>query len=159
MRKLNLSLLILSCGWLFVLSGCQKSIANLFPKQPRPFQEKAFNPEKWKDGDYQTRGEMALSLYRERWNKSSANNLEKKSPTEVARLLGEPDKKTRGNCCHVRYAPEVEVWLYRIQLPDGQKNDLRERAVQIYFTEDGKTVQDLTIKEMEDKPVHIPAIG
>ena len=74
-------------------------------------------------------------------------------------MLGEPDKKTRGNCCYVRYAPEGEVWLYKIQKPSRSEGQLEEQALQIFFSEDGKNVKDFTLGEMEDKPVYIPAIG
>ena len=88
MKNFNLSLVILGGSYLFLLSGCQKSIFNLFPKELRPFQEKAFDSQQWKDGDYQTRGEMAQSLYHSRWEKSSANNLIEKSPARSFKIAG-----------------------------------------------------------------------
>jgi hypothetical protein len=141
-----------------LLTSCA-DISKLFPKKSRMFEEKSFNSAEWKAGDYQTRGEMARNLYQSRWDKTSPNNLDGKSSAEVLQLLGEPDKKTRGNCCHARHAPEGEVWLYKIQTLEGPEGQLEERAVQIFLTEDGKNVKDFTFGEMEDKPVYIPAIG
>lgn len=164
MKISKLRQLMLCCAALFWLSGCVNSITRNLPlmqSPPRAFEEKKFDSKQWRDGDAQTRGEMVLSLYRERYEKSSPNDLTGKTPTEVLRLLGEPDKKTRGNCCYVRHAPEREVWLYKIRMTDESKPELKEHAFQIYFTEDGKTVEDFTylLGNMDEKPVYIPNIG
>lgn len=72
------------------------SITKNCPKQARPFQVKEFNSEQWKNGDYQTRGEMAGNLrelvgYPKPW---------KKSADEVRLILGEPDVITEAICCY-----------------------------------------------------------
>jgi hypothetical protein len=159
MKSFTLYTLLIGCVLLFGINGCTNPIRTIFPKPPRAFQEKNFDSKQWRDGDPQDRGEMAVDLNQGKYEKSSPNNLTGKSPVEVLQLLGEPDKKTIGKCCF-RSPPDVQVWLYKLQRPDGPKGELKEHAFQIYFTEDGKTVQDYTFTgEMEDHPVYIPNIG
>jgi hypothetical protein len=124
-----------------LLASCT-SITKLFPKEPRPFQIKKFDSEQWKNGDYQTRGEMAEDLWgliknpKEEW---------KKSPEEVRQILGEPDFMTEAECCEARrgHSPQkLELWLYYLEIqensylprkPGEPERPLIPQAFKLYF--------------------------
>lgn len=155
MRKKAFIILTLSIFLLCNLAAC--SVTDKFTPEPRVFQEKPFSSDAWIKGDAHARGEMALDLSR---YETFESLLDGKNQSELLKLLGEPDKKTTGRCCYVRDTDEVEVWLYRIQLPaerGGQKPE--EYAIQIYFDSDGRTVTGLERGTMQEKPVYIPRVG
>lgn len=99
------------------LTSCT-SITKLFPKQPRPFQEREFNSEQWKNGDYQTRGEMLPSKLFQQIYEIKGNKKEK-----VLELLGKPDEITEAICCYSgrggKSQNKVELWLYYIEIEEG----------------------------------------
>lgn len=152
--------------WCIVISlnaSCT-SITKLFPKEPRPFQEKKFDSEQWKNGDYQTRGEMAEDLeglvtdYKEPW---------KKSADEVRQILGEPDVVTEAYCCTVNrnVSPQkLEMWMYYIQIeedyPANRERKTVPRAFKLYFLKDLSGSFNAFIGEREgDHSLRIPVVG
>jgi hypothetical protein len=84
-----------------------------------------------------------------------------KSPGELLKILGEPDKKTTGKCCYIRSGEEVEVWLYEIEPPefDANGNRTKNNGVQIFFNSDGKSVMSINRGAMDEKPAHFPMVG
>ena len=66
----------------------------------RDYSQKPFNSAEWLKGDAIERGRMYLDVFKSR-------SLDGKSPDEVRKLLGEPDKK--------QTVEEREVWLYYVE--------------------------------------------
>jgi len=135
------------------------SVREFLPKEKRAFQERSFDSKLWLAGDEQTRGEMAKDL---QWKKIEPNGgyfLRNKTQSEIVELLGEPDEKSRGKCCQVSYAPEVEVWLYEIEVKEEFSNEKKTKHFQIYFSPDGK-VEETRIAEWDERnPDYIPRMG
>jgi hypothetical protein len=134
------------------------SITQLFPKQPRPFQERKFDSAEWKKGDYQTRGEMTnrdsdASLI-ERLYKIEGNN----SQEQIIELLGKPDQKTKAACCYAGRAGrsgEKDLWIYYIEV-EKEAGKTTPKALKIYF--DGNGVQP-GIGDRDGNHDYFPAIG
>ena len=110
--KISFGVLVLS---LFV--SCTM-VKNLIPQKKRPFQERTFDSNLWREGDAQARGEMSEDL---RWKNNAAggNLLRDKSQAEILNYLGEPDRKTRGKCCGAGGTSDEEVWLYNIEIKNA----------------------------------------
>ncbi len=142
------------CGLLLLslaaCSGIDRRAGDPTPEK-RTFKEKPFSTGEWIKGDTHARGEMALDLLRY----ETFQPLMGKNQGEIIKTLGEPDKKTMGKCCYVRSGEEVEVWLYKIETP-GEAEDY---AVQVFFSNDGKTVISFNRGAMDKKPAHFPMIG
>lgn len=151
---------------LISLNASCTSITKLFPKQPRPFQPKEFNSEQWKNGDYQTRGEMAnrnsvdTNLI-DRIYKIQGNNTQE----QILELLGKPDEKTKARCCYAGrsgQSGEKELWLYYIEVgetantTDKTDTPLIKKALKIYF--DGDRVQP-NVGDRGGDHSYFPAIG
>jgi len=154
MRKEIFVQLAISILLLFNLAACS-TVDKLTQPQKRTFQEKPFVSDEWINGDAQTRGEMARDLKKY----ESVKTLKGKNQSELLKILGEPDRKTTGKCCHVRFADEVEVWLYKIESADAAGQKTKDEAVQIFFGASDKTVMDLTTGSMEEKPAYFPMVG
>lgn len=139
------------------VSACA-SIANLFPKEKRPFQERKFDSKQWLDGDAQTRGEMLKDL---RWNENNLENLKLRNKTQaqILSLLGEPDKKSSGKCCGVPRTREVEVWIYKVETQDEFSKKTETEHFQLYFTEEGTVDEFRTAEWSEQDRDYIPRIG
>ena len=133
------------------------SVKNILPKEKRPFQERNFDSAEWKKGNEQTRGEMSKDLH---WRRSENDYvLSKKNQTEVVRILGEPDRKTRGKCCGAGGTAEGEVWLYNLEIKYEDSPELKTTQFQIYFTTDSK-VNETRISKWDDKnPDYFPRVG
>ena len=133
------------------------SVKNIFPKEKKPFQERNFDSAEWKKGNEQTRGEMSKDLH---WRRSENDYvLSKKNQTEVVRILGEPDRKTRGKCCGAGGTAEGEVWLYNLEIKYEDSPELKTTQFQIYFTTDSK-VNETRISKWDDKnPDYFPRVG
>jgi len=163
MRKKVFLKLTLSGLLLFNLAACasvdktgNQKVENPTPTpEKRAFQEKPFVSDDWIKGDAQTRGEMARDLQKY----ETVVSLKDKKQSELIKILGEPDKKTMGKCCHARFADEVEVWLYRIEPADAPGRKTKKDSVQIFFSAEDKTVMDLTTGAMDEKPVYFPMVG
>lgn len=132
MKTQTIKQIFFLCMALSFLTSCT-SITKLFPKQPRPFQSKEFNSEQWKNGDYQTRGEMAQGkLFQQIYE------IKKNQKEEILQLLGKPDEITEAVCCYSGRGGtsknKVELWLYYIEIEEsaGQKS-LSPKALKIYF--------------------------
>lgn len=143
---------------LCLITSCT-SITRLFPRQPRPFQAREFNSEEWKNGDYQTRGEMTDSKLFERIDKIDSNSQE-----QILQLFGKPDEKTKARCCYAGrggQSGEVDLWLYYIEI-EGWKQDpnvkppLEKQALKIYF--DGTRVTR-KVGDRDGNHDYFPAIG
>lgn len=154
------------CFWCLIvgLTSCT-SITKLFPKQLRPFQAKEFNSEEWKNGDYQTRGEMANRTSGDknlidRIYKIQGNNTQE----QILELLGKPDAKTKARCCYAGRAGQsgdVDLWLYYIETEDWSKDPnvkppLVKKALKIYF--EGTRISQ-NIGDREGNHDYFPAIG
>jgi hypothetical protein len=164
---MNLRIIIgIFFGMIVGLTTSCTSITQLFPKQPRPFQERKFDSAEWKNGDYQTRGEMtnrnsADTNLIDRIYKIEGNNTQ----AQILELLGKPDEKTRAACCYAGRAGksgETDLWLYYIEVSEAtnvaDKTDkpLVKKALKIYF--DGNRVQPNVGKRDGDHS-YFPAIG
>ncbi len=150
--KLSVGVLILS----FAVSCA--SIKNILPKEKRPFQERNFDSAEWKKGDEQTRGEMSKDL---QWRRTDADGyfLRNKNQAEIIKLLGEPDRKTRGKCCGAGGTAEGKVWLYNLEIKYEDSPELKTTQFQIYFTTDSK-VNETRINKWDDKnPDYFPRVG
>ena len=123
------------CGCLIVaLTTSCTSITKLFPKQPRQLQTKEFNSEKWKSGDYQTRGEMTNR------DSSDTNLIDRiykiegnKTQEQILELLGKPDEKTKAACCYAGRSGrsgEKDLWIYYIEVWETDK-PLVKKALKI----------------------------
>ncbi len=134
-RKL-FSVIIMALLCLSFISACKKA---------RPFAVKSFNSQGWKDGDAQTRGEMADDL-------SEKHDISQKSQTYVLTMLGEPDKKTKGGYIHRGHKSDQEVWVYRLAMPTG------ERHYRIYFNNEKKLVEHAYITDA-DFEFYFPVVG
>lgn len=136
-------------------------ITNLFPKEKRAFKVREFDSAAWKNGDYQTRGEMSSSKISEQIYKIKGDVKE-----EVTKLLGNPESITKAICCYDGRAgksdKEIEVWLYYIDVEDyPNKKDLSEKplvpkALKIYF--DNNSLH-LNIGERSGDHSYFPIIG
>lgn len=134
------------------------SVKNIFQKEKKPFQERNFDSAVWKDGDEQTRGEMSKDL---QWRRTDSDGylLRNKNQAEIIKLLGEPDRKTRGKCCGAGGTAEGEVWLYNLEVKVEDSPELKTTQFQIYFTTDGK-VNETRINKWDDKnPDYFPRVG
>lgn len=161
MHKKIFAQLAISAVLLFNLAACStvdklanRAIDNSTPEK-RAFQEKPFSSDAWLKGDAQTRGEMTRDLGKY----ESVKALKGKKQDELIKILGEPDKKTTGKCCHVRFADEVEVWLYKIESPETNGTRPKHNSVQVFFSANDKTVMELTTGAMEEKPAYFPMVG
>jgi hypothetical protein len=126
-------------------------------RDKRAFQERNFDSGIWREGDAQTRGEMSKDL---RWKKPESGNyvLDGKTRPEVLAILGEPDRKTRGKCCGAGGTSDEEVWLYKLEVSDGE-NQLTNKHLQLYFTDSGK-IDDWRIALWDDtNPDYYPRVG
>jgi hypothetical protein len=122
----------------------------------RPWQEKKFDAALWRNGDAQTRGEMAEDLRRQSYGADFS--LSRKSRQQIFELLGEPDRKTRGRCCGAGGTFEEEVWLYDLEVRDGE-NRTKTKQFQLYFTETDQ-VDEVRIALWDDKnPDYYPRVG
>lgn len=125
-------------------------------KESRPFQDRPFNAEAWRAGDAQTRGEMSQDL---RWQRDerSGSSLSRKSRAQIAQLLGEPDRKTRGRCCGAGGTSDEEVWLYDLEVKDGDSKT-KSAHFQIYF--DDRGVDEWRVGTWDDnEPDYFPRVG
>lgn len=157
-RKKVLLKLTVSALMLFQLAACSavdKKIGNSTPPEKRVFAEKPFAPDAWIKGDAQTRGEMTPDLLKY----ETAKSLKGKNQSELIKLLGEPDKKTMGKYGHVRFGDEVEVWLYKIETADEPGRKTKRDSVQVFFSAEDKTVVDLFVGAMDEKPAYFPMVG
>ena len=165
MKKQIIKQIFFLCIVISLNASCT-SITKLFPKQPRPFQKREFNSEEWKNGDYQTRGEMAnrnsvdTNLI-DRIYKIQGNNTQE----QILELLGKPDEKTRAACCYAGRAGrsgEKELWLYYIEVgetantTDKTDKPLIKKALKIYF--DGDRGQP-NVDDRDGDHSYFPAIG
>ncbi len=151
--------------WLVVsilLTSCT-SISKLFPKQPRPFQGKKFDSEQWKNGDYQTRGEMTRGKLIQQIYEIKKNQKE-----EILQLLGKPDEITEAICCYAgrngSSKNKVELWLYFIEteksernanVANKEENPLAKQALKLYFD----SGVNPNIGERDDDHSYFPMIG
>lgn len=122
----------------------------------RPWQEKKFDAAAWRTGDAQTRGEMAPDLRRLRYE--TEDSISRKSRRQILELLGEPDRKTRGRCCGAGGTSDEEVWLYNIEVKDGETRT-KTQQLQLYFTS-SDNVDEMRIAAWDDKnPDYFPRVG
>ena len=141
---------------LSLLTSCA-SITKLFPRQPRPFQAKEFNSAEWKNGDYQTRGEMLNPKFFEQIRNFKTNQAD-----QIKELLGKPDQITKARCCYAGRAGksgEVDLWLYYVETADfgkDKQSNLKSQALKIYFGDIGINAQ---IGERDGNHDYFPAIG
>lgn len=156
MRKKVFIKLALSGLLLFNLAAC--SSADLWKPEKRVFQQKPFSSEEWIKGDAHTRGEMARDLSKYETFESMVKG---KNQIDLIKILGAPDRKTTGKCCYIRSDEEVEVWLYKIEPPesDGSGKRTKNDVVQIFFSNDGKTVMSINRGAADEKPAHFPMVG
>lgn len=127
-------------------------------REKRAFQERPFDSNLWRKGDAQTRGEMSRDLL---WKKTETGNyvLDRKTRQEVAAMLGEPDRKTRGRCCGAGGTSDEEVWLYNLEVSDGTDLKTKTEHFQIYFNESGK-IDEWRMMLWDDKnPDYFPRVG
>jgi hypothetical protein len=158
MKKKIIKQIFFWCILISLNASCT-SITKLFPKQPRPFQAKEFNSEEWKNGDYQTRGEMADSKLTEQIYKIDSNSQE-----QILQLLGKPDAKTRARCCYAGrggQSGEVDLWLYYVETEGWTKDPnvkppLEKKALKIYF--DGARIS-LNFGDRDSDHDYFPKIG
>jgi hypothetical protein len=156
MKKQIIKQIFFWCILISLNASCT-SITKLFPKQPRPFQAKEFNSEQWKNGDYQTRGEMTNGKLFEQIRVFKTNQTE-----QIIQLLGKPDQITKAHCCYAGRAGksgEVDLWLYYIETEDFEKDkqaNLKKKALKIYFGDIGINVNTGEITGNHD---YFPAIG
>jgi hypothetical protein len=153
-RRKNFLKLTFAVLLLCSLAACS-IIGSSTPPEKRAFVERPFASDGWLKGDAQARGEMTRDL--EKYETVAA--LKGKTPSELIKILGEPDKKTTGKCCHARFAEEVEVWLYKIEPADAPGRKVKKDSVQIFFSREDKTVMDLTTGAMDEKPAYFPMVG
>lgn len=153
------NILKLSFGFLILsLAISCSSVKNILPKEKRNFQERTFVSADWKNGDPQMRGEMSKDL---QWRRTDADGyfLRNKTQAEILKILGEPDRKTRGKCCGAGGTAEGEVWLYNLEVKDEDSPDLKSKQFQIYFTTDSK-VNETRVSKWDDKnPDYFPRVG
>ncbi len=142
-----------------LLTSCT-SITKLFPKQPRPFQAKEFNSEQWKNGDYQTRGEMVSRTLIDQIYQIKSNHQE-----EILKLFGKPDQVTKGACCYAGrsgQSGEKELWLYYIEteqtsnVANKDEIPLSSKALKIYF--DTSSINQM-VGNRNGNHDYFPAIG
>ena len=143
--------------WLIVVilgTSCT-SITKLFPREKRPFQEREFDYEQWKSGDYQMRGEMARGkLFQQIYE------IKEDQKEEVRQLLGKPDEITEAVCCYSGRAGKstnkVELWIYYIEIEeDKAEKGLRPKALKIYF--DSSVTPDIGDRDGDHS--YFPKIG
>jgi hypothetical protein len=85
--------------------------------------------------------------------------LRTKSQAETLELLGEPYKRSRGRGCQIGYCPEVEVWLYEIELRKANPNEVVKEYFHVYFSTDGE-VTSTRIDELNPKrKTYLPQVG
>jgi hypothetical protein len=160
--------IVFVCIVVSLTSSCT-SITNLFPKEPRPFQKRAFDSEQWKNGDYQTRGEMAENL---RLLIEKPDQGWKKSPEEVRQILGKPDVVTEAECCEVGrgHSPHTaELWLYYIEIEKEYYMPQKEaeaertmvsRAFKLYFPKgDSAGFRTVIGDRTGDHSILMPVVG
>lgn len=151
----SIFLVVIAC---LSFASC-KSITSYFPKEPRPFQQREFNSEEWKNGDYQTRGEMTNSKLFGLIDKIDSNSQE-----QILQMFGKPDAKTKARCCYAGRAGqsgEVDLWLYFIETEDWSKDTkvkppLVKKALKIYF--EGTRITR-NIGDRDGNHDYFPAIG
>ena len=151
--------IIFLCSAVILISSCT-SITKYFPKQARSFQQREFNSEEWKNGDYQTRGEMMDEKLKERISQIEGNNTQEK----ILELLGEPDEKTKARCCYAGRSGQsgkVDLWLYYIEVERfgkdaNTKPPLEKKALKIYF--DGTRISR-NMGDRNGNHDYFPAIG
>lgn len=143
------------------LSACT-SLTNLLPKAKRPFEKRPFEVTKWKEGDYQTRGEMAENLISYHADK----DFRDKSADEVRQLLGKPDAVTKAPCCHARFQSEVEAWVYYIEIEresydasHKSEKTLEKQAVIVYYGGRDGGVLIFRIDDRDGNHAYFPIVG
>ena len=149
--------IIFLCIAVGLMASCT-SLTKIFPKQPRPFQERDFNSAEWKNGDYQTRGEMLNPKLLEQ-----IRNFKTNQSDQIIELLGKPDQITKARCCYSGrggQSGEVELWLYYIETNDSGKNantNLKKQALKIYFGDIGGISSK--VGDRDGNHDYFPAIG
>ncbi len=140
MKKQIIKQIFFWCILVSLNASCT-SITKLFPKEPRPFQTKEFNSEQWKNGDYQTRGEMVSRTLIDQIYQIKSNHQE-----EILKLFGKPDQLTKARCCYAGrggQSGEKELWLYYIETEQtsnvANKDEIpfSSKALKIYFDTSG----------------------
>ena len=148
--------IILLCIAVSLMASCT-SLTKFFPKQPRPFQERDFNSADWKNGDYQTRGEMLNPKLLEQ-----IRNFKTNQSKQIKEFLGKPDQITKARCCYSGrggQSGEVELWLYYVETKDSGKNtntSLKKQDLKIYFGDIGISS---IVGERDGNHDYFPAIG
>ena len=148
----------MSVGFLVLVFAASCSQLNKLTFKPKkPFEERSFDAKLWREGDAQTRGEMTKDL---QWKETESGDylLNGKTQKQILAMLGEPDRKTRGMCCGAGGTFDEEVWLYEIDVKNGDSSITQEHF-QIYFTENGK-IDAWRVEKWDDKnPDYYPRIG